>query len=112
MSYRDWKAGDKVVCVEPWSLKPGLGYGDEVGPTVGQTYTIREIGFFHGRYPNRLQVRLVEIVNQSRPYERLGMWEQCFRASRFRPVQKRSTDISIFTAMLNPSDELAEVPFQ
>ncbi|PAQ03699.1 hypothetical protein LRP31_25620 [Mesorhizobium mediterraneum] len=108
MSYLDWKVGDQVVCVDTWAREnDGNGYGDEVGPIAGQIYTIREIGFLHPTI-HRLQVRLFEIENVVHRYNDIGMWEQTFYASRFRPVQKRSTDISLFRALLNPTPEQAE----
>jgi len=98
-AYRDWKVGDKVVCLQTW-FEPCGGYGDEVGPVEGVIYTIREIGYLSPSIPGKVHVRLCEIVNKARPCQVVGIWEQTFRASRFRPVQKRKTDISIFTAML------------
>ncbi|RUU79990.1 hypothetical protein [Mesorhizobium sp. M7A.F.Ca.MR.362.00.0.0] len=103
-AYQDWHFGMKVVCVKTWSSR-GYGYGDEIGPVAGNTYTIREIGYFRSENQGHLQVRLCEIVNKARPYRDIGVREQSFRASRFRPVQNRATDISIFTALLNPSED-------
>lgn len=36
----DWKVGDKVVCFEEFNFS---GYGFEVFPIVGETYTIRSL---------------------------------------------------------------------
>jgi len=98
-----FRVGQKVVCIETWSLN-GTGYGDEIGPIEGKIYTIRSIGVgFNSHYPDRLQVRLVEISNESRLYggDR-AKYEPAFGAYRFRPVVERKTDISIFKAMLTP----------
>lgn len=97
------KVGDKVQCVNTWSLTDGLGRGDEIGPVAGEIYTIREIGFLYPPMPETLCVRLCEIKNPERMYfhPRCGFsenWESAFGAFRFRPI--RPTNISIFTDML------------
>lgn len=105
------KAGDKVVCVLTWTdAEDRTGTRDEVGPVSGETYTIREIGFFHPDHPEILAIRLVEILNPVRKYrygygENVIVSECCFAAYRFRPVQPRQTDISIFTDMLKKADK-------
>lgn len=94
-----FRVGQKVVCVEAWS-RYGLGRGDEIGPTQDSIYTIREIGVgLHPTCPDELHVRLDEIVNPVIEYK-CGKYEVAFRATRFRPVVERKTDISVFTAML------------
>lgn len=67
---------------------------DEIMPVLGTVYTIREI-IDHRANP----IRLVEIQNPIRTY-RDGTGEVGFRASRFRPVVERKTDIAIFKVML------------
>jgi hypothetical protein len=100
-----FRVGQKVVCVETWHLN-GTGYGDEVGPVRGRIYTIRDIGFgLNPAYPHSLQVRLAEITIPLRPYRGFPLQEPGFSVSRFRPIVERKTDISIFTAMLNPSKQ-------
>lgn len=94
--------GMQVVCVEHWVLPPGLGYGDEVGPVGGQTYTIRDIIGVHPR-TGEFCLRLEEISNPVREYVG-GRYEPMFRASRFRPVRK--TIIGVFTAMLAPKPKV------
>jgi len=95
----NFHVGQKVVCVETWALSLGDGYGDEVGPVAGNVYTIRSIQV--GRKAREVTVRLHEITNPIRPYYIIGMWEPDFNVRRFRPV--KTTDISIFTAMLAPT---------
>jgi hypothetical protein len=92
--------GQKVVCVDTWSRDERCA-GDERGPIRGVEYTIREVGYLHAEHPNTIQVRLVEIVNPARAYGSNELFEPCFRASRFRPLVTRKTDISCFTAILN-----------
>jgi hypothetical protein len=114
MSYLNWKVGDKVVCLKngKWSgLQP-----DESFPVYGGIYTIRNIE----PHKDEVYIRLEEVVNP-------GDYEDCeecqFWAKHFRPVQTRKTDISIFTALLTPSEddiieielcdyEIVAVPFQ
>lgn len=94
--------GQKVACVDGW-VHDGGGYGDEIGPVEGQVYTIRDIGFLNAITPDMLVVRLLEIRNTERYYRGAGLYETSFRASRFRPVVTRKSDISVFKAMLKPS---------
>jgi hypothetical protein len=101
MSYMDWKAGDKIVCIETWHRTDGRGYGDEVGPIKGETYTIREVVFF----ADLVTVRLVEVVNPKRKYREFPDGnEPSFGAWRFRPVQTRKTSIEVFERLLTPSE--------
>jgi hypothetical protein len=87
--------GQKVVCVDD-SLSE-LRDVDEILPTKGKIYTIRAIV-----RRSSLGFHLVEITNEPYRY-RDGFGELSFKASRFRPVVERKTDISIFTAMLTPA---------
>lgn len=98
MSYLDWHVGMKVVCVDPlytWSE------GSEL--EKGRVYTIRAIGpWVRNSDPSvslSVGVWLAEIHDRSEP-DFLEDGDIPFRASRFRPVKTRKTDISIFTAML------------
>jgi len=83
--------GQKVVCVEAWALG-NEGYGDEIGPVEGQTYTIRDIYILPIR--NILCFRLVEIVNPHHIYSDL-VGESGFYVRRFRPAQTKSTDAAV-----------------
>lgn len=94
MSYNDWYVGMKVVCVD------GSAHSyirDAISPRKGGVYTIRNLEA--NPRTGRLNVQLCEIVNPE-VEARDGCGEPYFGASRFRPVQTRKTDISIFTAML------------
>lgn len=97
-----FKVRQKVVCI---NAKGGFinlcgEVIDSHELTEGAVYTIRSIGMFD----SVLAVRLKEIVRRKLA---LGYkpqpgnnWDQPFRASRFRPLVERKTDISIFTEML------------
>jgi hypothetical protein len=85
--------GGEVVCIrEPDWLPEGAA-----GGSVGETYTVR--GVFDCDVFG-LGLLLEEIVN---PENLTWKQEWLLDASRFRPVIKRKTDISIFTAMLTPT---------
>ena len=96
----DWYVGQKVVCVHHFVMQRE---GDDVTyPVVGCIYTIRGI-----RDDNfeTIGFLLEEIVNE----ERLGahgdgslhVEEPIFVEIRFRPVVNQSTDISVFTSILD-----------
>lgn len=99
--------GQRVICTDNRPRDEGdgssSGYGDEALPELGATYTIRAIvpgrplGYEHDG------VLLEEIVNPVRVYEAPMGFVTCepfFHAWRFRPV--RTTNIDVFTAMLEP----------
>lgn len=93
--------GQKVVCVDDDPEgHPGLF------PVAGQIYTIRWVGMFFNPWfkTNKFCVHLIEI---NRPAGNLTRCVVPYRASRFRPVVERKTDISIFTEMLGPQRELS-----
>ena len=98
--YTHWHVGMKVVCVDDvWRyIDPARPDPDDFieRPVAGHVYTIREV--VGGEEP---AVLLQEIRNQPLHYVN-GIAEASFFCRRFRPVQTRKTDISIFTAMLSP----------
>lgn len=81
MNYRAWHVGMKLVCVN--------NDGQHQHLRLDAVYTIAAIGKAFGR----LYVGLVEVPGAG-PFN--------WYAYRFRPVQPRKTDISVFTAMLSP----------
>lgn len=99
--------GQRVVCVNAKRPAGRTYYNDEVFPVTGGVYTIRSM--FIRQKTGALLLRLYEIVNKEGEYDE-GFQEAGFNCSRFRPV--RDTDISIFTAMLNPvpKKELETIP--
>jgi len=84
MSYRDWHVGMKVVCVDNSTWEHKL--------TLNRIYTITAIGV--PDFCDTLYVGLAETPSRSGA-------SLHWRIERFRPVQPRQTDISMFTAMLN-----------
>lgn len=86
------KVGNKVVCV---SIPTGQEQ-DEIFPTIGEVYTIRDVEVFEGE----VFLRFMELRN---PVKRYGNdYGEClFGSWRFRPVHCRLTDISVFTRLLN-----------
>ena len=87
--------GQEVICVQKTERGPPRY------PIVGQKYTIRGI-FTDIQRPNLgVGLLLEEIINPPHP-RTLREWN--FYSSRFRPIQKKKTDISIFTALLNPAN--------
>lgn len=108
MSYLDWHVGMKVVCIDiawpdhaPDLVRRGVRF-----PEAGRIYTIREM--LPHPSDQRIFVRLNEIQNPVISYRGSSPQEVCFGARRFRPIQKRKTDISCFAALLN--DQKHEEP--
>lgn len=110
MSYLDWKVGDKLVCVDAEShgkYTSWVTIGDLDGLTAGETYTIRKIAPYG--YDGKVCVWLNEIVRPLRGNVCQQHGECGFDPRRFRPVQKRKTDISIFQRLLtNPNIRIEE----
>lgn len=80
--------GQKVVCIKrgPWKLLAGKDQ-DRPKPKFREICTVAEMV----READKLCLGLAE-------YE-----GDYFAARNFRPVQKRKTDISIFTSLLTPT---------
>jgi hypothetical protein len=118
MSYLDWKAGDKIVCIAEQAkidaihaTLPGSVY-----PKSGSVYTIREVRDDSPMTGGREQivVLLSEIDNSGMigsaplPGKRCFV-EPGFNPKGFRPVQTRTTDISSLQALLlNPFVTIGE----
>ena len=86
-----FRVGQKVVCVDASCVASGLAFSPL---SEGGIYTIRAADVLMG-------VLLVEVPCPS-PFV-------AFRPERFRHAVERKTDISIFTAMLNPSRQKVTV---
>lgn len=89
-TYRDWHVGMKLVCVD------ASGWMNRLVPR--KIYTLSAIGEAFGH----IYVGLEETPNKDGN-------KLHWRASRFRPVQPRKTDISVFTAILKGAKEKASV---
>lgn len=100
----DFLVGQQVVCVDD-KFKMG-GYGHEIHPKEKSVYTIRHIGEHPDpKFKDSPSCLLEEIVNPECNYSCgdgiVRKYEPFFALRRFKPCKK--TDISVFTAMLNPT---------
>ena len=77
--------GTKVTCISTDNLGL-LGYGDEVMPTVNETYTVRDVVVDHFGAEGLL---LAEVRNDRLPYrvgDKIVDFEKPFASWRFRPL--------------------------
>lgn len=99
-----FKIGEEVVCVDD-NLSNGIKMEYL---TKGNIYTVRWIGMiWHPLGGDQLTVRLEGIERHTDKETAIFFnqpeWaDMPFRASRFAPLRKKQTDISVFTAMLTP----------
>lgn len=90
--------GQEVVCIRDnynainWKFIPNK-------PIKGNTYIIRDI--VNIKIFNRIGLIFEEIHNPVVNWADVGTMESPFCSTRFRPVIKRKTDISIFNEILN-----------
>lgn len=90
--------GQKVVCIN------ATIYQEEYSPlVVGRVYVVNAIGRCGGYdpYGNDAICDVLD-VGVTNPFWKQWEGDHGFDAKRFRPLVTRQTDISIFTAMLNP----------
>lgn len=87
--------GQKVVCVDD-STVSFLGWCSGAEVTQGKIYVVRGIAVTALGVPG---LRLIERINRGNS----GLADYPYRATRFRPVTERKTDISIFSEMLTPN---------
>ncbi|MCO5072076.1 MAG: hypothetical protein M9944_12800 [Rhizobiaceae bacterium] len=97
MSYLDWHAGMKVVCVDNAPFQGCRWPSEDEIPVVGNHYTISSVMVDD---EGLVIVHLEELKRSKWSVRRFGPLAG-YAAWRFRPVQTRKTDISIFTAMLD-----------
>jgi hypothetical protein len=97
----NFEVGMKVVLVDDrhWDLayRSFLKTRDLRLPEKGAIYTIREIRREHD---GMLCLLMAEIVNPPIKYP-FGLLEPSFDAARFRPLQRRPTDIYQFEKLLD-----------
>lgn len=96
MSYLDWHVGMKVVCVkeDAWQHYTGPKAPVVVNPTREEICTIGAIDSFKD-----------EVFIALQEYGHTTFYD----AAHFRPVQKRTTDISALKALLlNPFVKIGE----
>lgn len=106
MDYRQWHVGMKVVCVDDGCTFLRDGSRTKSGLSKGRIYTIEWIGTerrrsYHGGNVERSVVIRLSGVRHPDTTCSSGS----FGAIRFRPVEPRTTNISIFQAMLTPKRE-------
>lgn len=109
VNYRDWHVGMNVVCIDDGpagSLLKGLFPS---GLERGRIYVIASI-----KEDTRIRVGTTDlstevVVDVGVPHP-VGGDGYGFGGCRFRPVQERKTDISIFTALLNTTHKHDVVP--
>lgn len=93
-----FRVGMKVVCIRTMPVGWRIAGGSY--PEERSVYTIRSIL----PYNDTTLLRFFEIDN-SRLKASDGFVEPGFNSKYFRPVVERKTDISIFTAMLDTSQQ-------
>jgi hypothetical protein len=102
----EFHVGQRVVCVDDdWDMPPrqdGIPWVDEPCRIKrGRVYTICHM--YVCPLDGFLCLALSEVPRTPVGIAvALGVTQLGFRATRFRPIQTRKTDISCFTAMLNP----------
>ena len=102
-------SGQKVVCIYD-GVVPGIEYTEGIwGPGEDlhkdSIYTIREI--FEDVNVLEIIVCTLYEVERHKQSQEFGSWG--YSIQRFRPLDERKTDISQFTALLNPIKELEKV---
>lgn len=105
-----FKIGEAVVCIDDEvhdDLQSPGSTGDLHGLKKGQIYHIRWIGKMFGHYDStQLYVTLDEIYRGHKFIDTDGfVYEPPYFAWRFRRLEKKETDISIFKTLLNPTKD-------
>jgi hypothetical protein len=100
MSYMDWKAGDKVVCIRRGTERMAVDTAmNRASSKVGR-HTDPRVVFFADLRVRPFCEESIRSANTATP-----RWQRAsFGASRFRPVQTRKTSIEVFERLLTPSE--------
>ena len=103
MNWKDYEPDKRVVCV----LKDGYRWMNPHinNPEHGKIYTIRE----NMVRDERLGLLFVEIVNKPQLWDD-GIYEPCFNAIYFRPVDE--TRLDVFRSMLTNLPKLPVLEYQ
>lgn len=102
-----FRVGQKVVCV--WR-KPNMKWPGTLPTVVGAIYTVRGIEWISAPYSEgHPGLYLEELRNEVRMTTE-GMWEPSYRASKFRPVVERSTDITFAHEILRKATKRQRAP--
>ena len=100
-----FRVGQKVVCVDEHDTEPDC----KTVLSSGRTYTIRWIGpYKHPFLAEMLCVRLFEInprTTKGWSCHTKDYQDMPFRATRFRPLDERQTDISDFKEALKTTEK-------
>lgn len=102
-----FRVGQKVVCVDA-SSRQGYSWHDDA-PIEGAVYTVS------GNFVGADGTPIIHLIELRRSAEAVFWYgpETGYRASRFRPIVDRKTDISVFQEILrkvsSPSPFDAEV---
>ncbi len=96
-----FRIGQKVVCVDdtehhPSTMIPG---GKRHSLVKGQIYTVTKTGIEHPL--DLIGIPCIALAKMPSPYG--------YRQTRFRPLVEKTTDISVFKALLNPIQERENV---
>lgn len=105
MSYQYYE-GQKVVCVnDHFEARHHPKCTGLIWPNDGAVYTIRSFEAIKNSYGKDVVIlRFTEFSNPAIKWANISLpIEPGYARHRFRPLQKRKTDIQIFKAMLNPS---------
>lgn len=101
--------GQKVVCVRD-DFSDAYKHPALIAlPRAGSVYTVRKCVRWLFLSATQFEIEeaaiyLEEIHNLEHDWIGIGFYEHPFFAGRFRPVVERKTDISIFTALLDPAN--------
>lgn len=97
--------GQKVICIRDcWDIMPAGYQSSAALPKVHCEYVVRTVHF-----DEAFSCECIRLVWLHMPLMAHG-WEPAFAVvgidgiPNFKPVEEKKTDISIFTALLNPSD--------
>lgn len=94
-----FRIGQKVLCVAPAPTS------EFEGPIVGKTYIVRSLDFCE-----RANAAAIRVHGLTLPFIPEFGREGAFRASRFRPIAEKKTDISIFEEILRRESVDGRVP--
>lgn len=98
-----WYTGQKIVCIEGGDFwvraLNGRSHKLLLPVTTGAIYTVRDL--FIAQDGTEC-LRVFEVVNEKLNVIGRGLWEPGYRASRFRPLVSRPTDISELRKLLEP----------
>lgn len=92
-----FRIGQKVVCVRHHKNEHTESF---IRPEIGGVYTVSGDTLAYGEQ----YLFLKEIKNAPVKWRDLGTSELPFWCGQFRPLVERKTDISVFTALLNPAN--------